>query len=245
MTDREKELHRLNFLEELNDCLKILEYELYELEGNNDEGVKTEIKRNVLKFSLEYKEYLSVAIDEISNFWEKHMKAWGKNIKENGWEFRNFTYIKRSMDIFLNKLRLEYDLPITKELPMTIFADSTAEAATEEEPPTDSTAEADKPKDLELPEIVGTDRARKYFARAIDAGFMELTENGAKWLLEQVKLAYFCSRIYDSPRPISDLEKFFNIRGLSALISQVTVNEPKRADVVKWRNDIDKKIFFN
>ncbi len=58
-----------------------------------------------------------------------------------------------------------------------------------------------------LPERLDTELARKIFARAIDAGFME--ENGAhyKWKLSKALLAYMCGRIYCGDRPTyTDIE---------------------------------------
>lgn len=48
-----------------------------------------------------------------------------------------------------------------------------------------------------LPEKLQTDEAKKIFKRAIDAGFMTITNNGAKWNKEKQLLAYFASKMSD------------------------------------------------
>lgn len=96
---------------------------------------------------------------------------------------------------------------------------------------------------LNLPPDLNTERARKYFPRAIDAGFMAKTNSGYKWLFGgnkgQARLAYFCGKVYSNPYPISQLEVIFNVKNLSASITQSTY-EAKRADVIRWRAEIDR-----
>lgn len=97
---------------------------------------------------------------------------------------------------------------------------------------------------LSLPIDLGTERARKYFARALDENMMEVTGAGCKWLKPQVWLGYLCSKIYEHPRPISLLEKYFDVRNLAASITKA--EEPaKRTDVKLWRKYLDEKIFFD
>ena len=98
----------------------------------------------------------------------------------------------------------------------------------------------------ELPKELDTDKARKYFAKAVEAGYMEKTANGYKWLYGnnkgQVRLGYFCAKVYDSPRPINKLEEIFNVKKLSASITNAEY-DVKRADVIKWREEMDKTLF--
>lgn len=94
------------------------------------------------------------------------------------------------------------------------------------------------------------DEARKYFSRAIEKGFMEKTDNGFKWLYGgnrgQIRLGYFCSKVYNIPRPINALEEAFRVRKLSSSISIATECQAvRRADVSKWRDHIDSEIFFD
>ena len=95
-----------------------------------------------------------------------------------------------------------------------------------------------------LPPELDTPEARKYFARAIEHKYMERTDTGAKWKDQLVRLAYVCGKIYEQPRPISALQKFFGVTKLDASITQAGY-EPKRSDVKKWRDEIDKNIFYD
>ena len=61
-----------------------------------------------------------------------------------------------------------------------------------------------------------TEETEKYFVRAEKAGYMD----GHKWLESQIQLAYFCSKAYHQPRPITALEEFFEVRNLAASITQ-------------------------
>ena len=94
------------------------------------------------------------------------------------------------------------------------------------------------------------DEARKYFSRAIEKGFIEKTDNGFKWLYGgnrgQIRLGYFCSKVYNIPRPINALEEAFGVKKLSSSISIATECQAvRRADVSKWRDHIDSEIFFD
>ncbi len=90
-----------------------------------------------------------------------------------------------------------------------------------------------------------SEKENKYYERAIKCGFMEKVEAGFRWVNGgNVRLGYFCSKVYNNPRPINKLEDRFNVKKLSASISQAEY-EAKRKDVIAWRNDIDNKIFFD
>ena len=96
---------------------------------------------------------------------------------------------------------------------------------------------------LNLPAELDTERARKNFPKAIEAGFMCKTDSGYKWLYGgsngQVRLGYFISKTYDHGRPINKLERLFNVQKLSSSISQAETYNGKRADVLEWRTKID------
>lgn len=90
-----------------------------------------------------------------------------------------------------------------------------------------------------LPERLDTELARKVFAHAIEAGFME--ENGAhyKWKLSKALLAYMCGRIYCGDRPeYSDADEksfwkygssgFFPDAELSALFGQSELGQSRQ-----------------
>jgi len=105
--------------------------------------------------------------------------------------------------------------------------------------------EADTLNDtLYLPSELDTDRARVYFTRAVEVGYMINNGTTAKWLTAVARLGYLCNKIYPQPRPIASLEKYFGVTKLSAAITQASY-EAKRADVKKWRAEIDSKIFFD
>lgn len=95
-----------------------------------------------------------------------------------------------------------------------------------------------------LPSELDTPEANKYFARAVAVGMMERTDSGGKWKLPQARLGYFCNKIFPQPRPIAALEKYFGVKKLSASITAASL-KPTRADVIKWRAEIDTKIFFD
>jgi hypothetical protein len=92
-----------------------------------------------------------------------------------------------------------------------------------------------------LPSELNTEKAKKYFPRAAAAGYVD---NG-KWIKSQVQLAYFCSKVYSNPRPINALEDYFGVKKLSASISQVELETPKRSDAIQWRKEIDDNIFYD
>lgn len=91
-----------------------------------------------------------------------------------------------------------------------------------------------------LPSELNTKQIKKYFSRAIKA---KLMDKQYKWLSTHAQLGYFCLKAFDQPRPISLLETFFNAKKLSGSITQASY-KPKRADVIKWRAEQDKKIFY-
>ena len=99
---------------------------------------------------------------------------------------------------------------------------------------------------ISLPSELDTEKARKYFAKAINVGYMKKEDSNYKWMYGgekgQARLGYFCNKIYSSPRPINKLEEFFGVKKLSASITNAD-NEAKRADVKKWRNEMNNNIF--
>lgn len=110
-------------------------------------------------------------------------------------------------------------------------------------PPEQSTQEQDNEEPVkqdELPNKMNTEKAKKYFPRAEKAGYID----GHKWIGDNVRLGYFCSKVYSHPRPINDLEDYFGVKKLSASISQAEL-EPKRSDVIEWRKEIDDSIFYD
>lgn len=103
-----------------------------------------------------------------------------------------------------------------------------------------------KQQSVQLPPELDTEEARKYFAKAINIGYMKKEGNGYRWLFGgnkgQVRLGYFCNKVYTRPRPINKLEQIFGVKKLSASITNADI-EATRADVKKWRDEIDSNIF--
>lgn len=100
----------------------------------------------------------------------------------------------------------------------------------------------------DLPKELNTEIARKYFARAINIGYMRKEGNGYKWLFGgnrgQARLGYFCNKAFEQPRPVNKLESLFNVKKLSASITNAEY-EAKREDVKSWRNEMDNNIFYD
>ena len=70
-------------------------------------------------------------------------------------------------------------------------------------------------------------------------------EELCKWVNEkQVQLGYFCFKVFSNPRPITALEEFFGVKNLAASITQAGY-APKRDDVKRWRDAMDKAIFYD
>lgn len=95
-----------------------------------------------------------------------------------------------------------------------------------------------------LPIELDTPEAQKYLSRAVAAGMMEITDTGAKWKTAVTRLGYLCSKIYQQPRPIAALEKYFGVSKLSTSITNASL-PATRSDVKKWRAEIDTKIFYD
>ncbi|WP_315352513.1 hypothetical protein [Phocaeicola abscessus] len=100
--------------------------------------------------------------------------------------------------------------------------------------------------ELYLPSELDAEQVRKYFAKAINVGYMRKEGNGYKWLFGdnkgQARLGYFCNKAFTPPRPINKLEEIFGVKKLSASITNAD-NEAKRADVKKWRDEMNNNIF--
>ena len=118
------------------------------------------------------------------------------------------------------------------------FFDEFDSAQYEIEALTCETATKENSRLEELPFELNTEEAKKYFSRAEKAGYLD----GHKWKKSQAQLGYFCSKVFSQPRPINALEEFFGKKKLSASITQAEC-EPKRKDVIKWRDEMDKAIF--
>lgn len=102
---------------------------------------------------------------------------------------------------------------------------------------------------LDLPIELSTDKAKIYFKRALECGFIMLSGNDYKWFFgesrgKQARLGYFCYKAFDQPRSINKLEELFGVKKLSSSITAASM-KATRADVIAWRKEIDSKIFFD
>lgn len=100
-------------------------------------------------------------------------------------------------------------------------------------------------KELTLPDELNTDRARKYFTKAIEAGYIKITENGLQWVFiigrgNKVSLGYFIQKVFcpNNTESISekDVNKLFGVDRIGSAITQM--NNAKKPQ--KWKTAIDK-----
>lgn len=88
-----------------------------------------------------------------------------------------------------------------------------------------------------------TERAKKYFDKAIEINYMVQTTDGYKWKWGEpkgkVRLAYFLRKIYNydgcGKIPFKGLERLFNVSGLNTSLYQLDGALPP-----KWIEEIDK-----
>lgn len=87
-----------------------------------------------------------------------------------------------------------------------------------------------------------TDRGKLYFNKAIEAGYMQETENGYRWLHNngmKASLGYFLHRVLNpkgtAQIPYQRMENLFNVSRLDTAIDQaLNAKKPQ-----KWRGEID------
>ena len=104
------------------------------------------------------------------------------------------------------------------------------------------------------------DREKKYYPRAVSAGYAKEIDDGFLWLGKVSRLGYFLSRVYDASyytqKPMSRLKALWwvnkdgslqKIPSLSANISKAPQKGDKtiRSDVQEWVNDMEQKLFFD
>lgn len=89
---------------------------------------------------------------------------------------------------------------------------------------------------------VKTEREKKYFAKAIEAGLMGKTDRGCRWLHNnglKASLGYFLNRVFNpkgtTQIPYQRMENIFNVSRLDVAIDQaINTKRPQ-----KWRKEID------
>lgn len=105
---------------------------------------------------------------------------------------------------------------------------------------------------IHLPKPIDTEKARKYFTKAIEKGYMKKRDDGGfKWLGSGKKpltaeLAYFCGKIYNYKYtiygnagenfPEEYLNQLFGVKRLYSSLSQVFNAQKKQS----WRSKIDE-----
>lgn len=104
-------------------------------------------------------------------------------------------------------------------------------------------------QEIMFPSFINENKqAQKYFSRAIEAGYMQQTDYGFKWVFGgnrgQIRLGYLCFKAFAEQRPINDLEALFGVKKLSSSITQASY-KAERSDVKAWRKEMEDKIFHD
>lgn len=106
------------------------------------------------------------------------------------------------------------------------------------------------PGKLQLPPELDTERARKYFARAMEIGWINRTSTGYEWTYggqrgRLVRLGYFVEKVYcpanSGQLPEKALNRLFGVERISSVITQM--HSAKRTQ--QWKTEIDNKIFYD
>lgn len=93
-----------------------------------------------------------------------------------------------------------------------------------------------------IPQELNTDRAKEIFAKAVEAGYMEKTATGYKWLYNsgsKASLAYFIMQVFSPDNtkqiPFKALGRLFDVTRLDRALDQAaTAKKPQQ-----WRGAID------
>lgn len=103
---------------------------------------------------------------------------------------------------------------------------------------------------LSLPSELDTERARVYFTRAVEVGYMQPTQTGYKWVFggergALVRLGYFVERVFcptnTEELPEQAINRLFGVNRIGSAITQRhNAKKPQ-----KWQVEIDNKIFFD
>lgn len=96
-----------------------------------------------------------------------------------------------------------------------------------------------------LPDTLNTERARKYFKKAMDLGYIKVDRDGLKWTDKKVSLGYFVEQVYcpnnKETLPETEINKLFRVSRIGTAISQMHNSKPDYNP--QWKIDIDNKIF--
>lgn len=101
-----------------------------------------------------------------------------------------------------------------------------------------------EPPQPQLPAELDNEQARKYFDLAVEKGYMTIENGKYTWKETPAKFGYFASRVFEQPRPIAELERYFGFSKLASAITQAEYS-PKRADKKAWINKMNDDFSFN
>lgn len=169
--------------------------------------------------------------DELCKCWEYKLC---RDLKLNGVDNQDLDIVFKSVCLFFalknEQKNTEEELSILGAVigQENVFLDNRQTASTEVGKQT-------------APAEPSTERAKKYFAKAIEAGFMVKTDIGYKWTFGgNARLAYFLMCVYNpngvGVTPFKNLENLFGVRGLAMATYQL--NNAKKTQ--KWRVEISK-----
>jgi hypothetical protein len=191
----------------------------------------------------------------LNNLVRKHFKALlDKNYpKIEEWEHFFGLLDEEAKMMYFNKL-LDLEKQYQKENPSSTLDENVIMALYDLEAylptPTEPTNAPTEPTNAptNLPSELDTDRARKYFARAVEVRYMTPTDTGYKWLHDSCNLAslgYFVERVYcpTNTEKIHEtaINVLFGVNRIGRAISQM--HDAKRPQ--KWKKLIDETIFFD
>lgn len=93
-----------------------------------------------------------------------------------------------------------------------------------------------------IPQELNTDRTKEIFAKAVEAGYMEKTATGYKWLYNsgsKASLAYFIMQVFSPDNtkqiPFKALGQLFDVTRLDRALDQATTAKKPQ----QWRGAID------
>ena len=143
-------------------------------------------------------------------------------------------------------LATKFDIKLDSPVPTPHCTDNTTAPLTVQQQETNN-----EERTVTLPQTLNTKRAKKYFSKAIDCGYINIVDGKYIWVGVDDKgvntqLAYFCGMIYNFQYSISgnkgenfpeeELCKLFGVKYLYKLLTQI-YNDKKTQN---WRTIIDE-----
>lgn len=87
----------------------------------------------------------------------------------------------------------------------------------------------------------------KYFKRALEKGYMDITGDKYSWLKGTTKLGYFYGKCYENMvGPSTVFANYFNVKpkNLTSAMSN-TMSKTKSIKMITWRNQMNEDIFYD